>query len=118
MATKEDLMKTLNLLAEKVVAKREKLEVQVNSLQDNETRQKIRAKYVSSKAKDVLKYQELSLPKEKMKEDAINHLVTSMDFIKLSENLLKKGVHKREVMINVTVCGALKLEKGSNVSAI
>ena len=74
MATKEDLMKTLNLLAEKVVAKREKLEVQVNSLHDNETRQKIRAQYVSSKAKDVLKYQELSLPKEKMKEDAITTL--------------------------------------------
>ena len=109
MTTKQDLIDTLVKLGGKVEKRRAKLEREITALEDNETRQKIRVKYVTSKAIDVLKSEKVLSDKSKVKEDAINHLVSSMDFIVVSDKLLKEKECERGVMKNFTASDALKL---------
>ena len=104
-----DLINTLDLLKKKVVLKRAKLEAEITELENNELRQKVRAEYVTDKAKEVIKIQKMLSNESKVKEDATNHLVTSMDFIYQSDKLLKEKVWETGDMKSITVCDALKL---------
>ena len=106
---KIDLINTMSLLKEKIVNKRAKLEAEITELENNETRQKVRAKFVTDKAKEVVKFQKMFTNESKVKEDATNYLVTTMDFILKSDKLLKKNVWEIGDMKSITVCDALKL---------
>ena len=109
MTTKIDLINTLALLNCKIVKKRAQLEEGITELENIETRQKVRAEFVTEKAKEVVKFQKMLSNDGQAKEDATQHLVTSMDFIIKSDKLLKEKVWDTGVMKNITVCDALKL---------
>ena len=100
---KIDLINTLDLLKEKIVNKREKLEEEITELENSETRQKVRAEFVTGKAKQVVKIQKMLSNESKVKEDATNHLVASMDFIIKSDKILKEKHWETGAMKSITV---------------
>ena len=109
MTTKIDLINNLLLLERKLVQKRENVEAVIDELENKETRQKVRAEFVTEKAKEVIKFQNMLNNDKKVKEDATNHLVTTMDFIIKSDKLMKEKVWETGDMKQITVYDALKL---------
>ena len=109
MTTKTDLINNLLLLEGKLLQKRANVEAGIAELENNETRQKVRAEFVTEKAKEVIKFQKMLTNDRQVKEDATNHLVTTMDFITNSDKLMKEKVWKTGDMKQITVCDALKL---------
>ena len=88
MESKKDLLCSLQGLQKKITERKHGVQEQINDLEDNTARQKIRADFVKEKSKDVLRAQTM-LYRQEVKEEASGHLVKTMDFISNSDTLLK-----------------------------
>ena len=83
-------------IAKNLLGKIESRKIQINrDIITNESkvvlRQETRAGYVTEKAREVLKTYRFLSDEGQKKEDAINHLVKSMDFINKSDEILKQN---------------------------
>ena len=86
----------LEEIAKSLLGKIESRKIQINrDIVTNERqvmlRQEVRAGYVTEKAREVLKTYRFLSDEGQSKEDAINHLVKSMDFINKSDEILKQN---------------------------